>query len=68
MIPRECYGCRHLLQGGSGLNVCLRFDHDGEMQGTILRDDPPEPLYPDCYGPFVSAPHLKPQIVRAVQA
>ena len=28
---------------------CVRFDHDGPQQGTMLRDDPPEPLYEDCY-------------------
>lgn len=48
-MSRTCYGCRHLLQSGAGINVCLRFDHDGELQGTTLRSDPPEPLYGDCY-------------------
>jgi len=46
-----CYGCRYLCQGGDGVNACLRFDHGGELQGTILRDDPPQPIYDDCYTP-----------------
>jgi hypothetical protein len=45
---KTCYGCWYLLQAGSD-NVCLRFDHDGHMQGTVLFDDPPEPIYDDCY-------------------
>ena len=43
-----CYGCRYLVQS-LGANGCVRFDHDGPQQGTMLRDDPPEPLYEDCY-------------------
>lgn len=43
-----CYGCRYLVQS-LGANACVRFDHDGPQQGTMLRDDPPEPLYEDCY-------------------
>lgn len=50
---RTCYGCRYLLQGGDMVNACLRFDHDGENQGTTLRDDPPSPLYEDCHTPGV---------------
>jgi hypothetical protein len=50
-----CYGCRYLCQGGSGIDACLRFDHDGPLQGTVLHDDPPCPLYDDCYTPLEAA-------------
>jgi hypothetical protein len=53
----SCFGCRFLCQGGDGSNTCLRFDHDGDLQGTAL-DDRPEPLYPDCWTPFRG---IKPQ-------
>ena len=55
MKPRTCYGCRYLCQSGDSTNGCLRFDYDGEFQGTTLRDDPPEPLYSDCFEPFAEA-------------
>lgn len=50
-----CYGCQFLVQCGSGVSVCLRFDHDGDNQGTILLDDEPKPLYEDCYTPWAAS-------------
>ncbi len=47
-----CYGCRYLCQGGSGVDACLQFDYDGPLQGTVLNENPPRPLYDDCYTPI----------------
>ncbi len=44
-----CYGCQHLLQGGSGENSCARFGEPDYPDSPHFLSEPPEPLYSDCY-------------------
>jgi hypothetical protein len=44
-----CYLCRHLIQGGDGSNGSLKFSDPQYPQQARSLDDPPMPLYDDCY-------------------
>jgi hypothetical protein len=51
-----CFGCRFLIQGGDGFNGCLQFsDPENGSDNSYPLDDPPKPLYDDCYVEIAAA-------------
>jgi hypothetical protein len=44
-----CYGCRNLIQGSDGDCGCLKYPSPYNKWDAHELDNPPEPLYEDCY-------------------
>jgi hypothetical protein len=58
-MPNTCYQCRWLLQGGDGSNGCLRYGdptYPGYPDTPASLDEPPTPLYGDCWEPAFDGP------------